>query len=573
MKKNSVRRVLAVVLAVALVFSVVALNGFSPRVKKITILTTSDFQSQIIPFKTKVYINGVKKKIMVGGSARVVGLVKSIKLKNGTDNTLFLTSGDDFLGPVFRAFGGVPTTFMWDQIADVWEPGNHEFDQGPEVLGKALDYATVPMICANLDVSKEPALAGKIKPDVIKVVDDVKIGIFGLITPNVNILSNIGKNIKVNPDLVSVANAEVKKLKSEGCDIIIALTHIGVDADKSLASKVNGIDVIVGGHSHTLIKKPIVVKTPNGDKTIIVQDGAKAAYLGELTLYIGKDIPTTGHENTSFIRSIFSGSKKTIDHYNWKLHLLDSSVPSDPFTQKLVDYFESKMPPPEKVGETLVDLDARKETVRTKEAAIGNLFTDAMNYAVGTTIAVTNGGGIRGDKIYPKGEITTATLTQMHPFGNSIVIVKLTGKQFKEILERGAAALRSKNDPRDPKTIDTGAFLQVSGIKEVIDVDKTPQQLDPTNSKIVVPGERVVSVTINGEPLDPNKVYTVAVNDYIAHGGDGYVTLGNLPDSAKNFTYIYLTDALYKYIKAHTPISPKVEGRITIKGELAGFGD
>ncbi len=552
--KKSIKVAVVLTVAVALVLSFVAVSGFfylPPQ--RITILTTSDFQSQITPFKTKIYVNGVKEKVEVGGAARLVGLVKELKWKNGNASTLFFTSGDDFIGPVFRAFGGIPTTFMWDQIADAWEPGNHEFDLGPETLGKALDYSTVPMICANLDVSNEPALKGKIKPDIIKIVGNVKLGIFGLITPNVNILSNIGKNVKVNPDLVSVANAEVKKLKDEGADIIVAVTHIGVDADEELASKVNGINVIVGGHSHTLIKTPIIVKNPDGGQTIIVQDGAKAAYLGELTLYVSR--------------------WGKIEKYNWKLHLLDSSVPADPFTQKLVDYFEAKMPPPEKVGETLVDLDARKSVVRTREAAIGDLFTDAMNYAVGTKIAVTNGGGIRGDKIYPKGEITTATLTQMHPFGNSIVIVKLTGKQFKQILERGAAALRAKNDPRDPKTIDTGAFLQVAGIKEVIDVDKTPQQLDKTNSKIVVPGERVVSVTINGEPLDPNKTYTVAVNDYMAHGGDGYVTLANLPDSAKNFTYVYLTDALYKYIKAHSPIAPKVEGRIIIKGELASFGD
>ncbi len=552
MKKNYGRKLLAVLLAFALVFSVVALNGFRPRLQRVTILTTSDLQSQIVPFKTKVYIDGVKTKVEAGGAARIAGLVKELKWKNGNAGTLFLTSGDDFLGPVFRAFGGIPTTFLWDQIADVWEPGNHEFDQGPEVLGKALDYATVPMICANLDVSNEPALKGKIKPDIMRIVGNTRIGIFGLITPNVNILTNLGDNVKVNPNLEVVAKAEVEKLRGEGANIVVALTHIGVDADKDLASKVDGIDVIVGGHSHTLIETPVEVTTPDGGKTIIVQDGARAVYLGELTLYVGK---------------------KGIDHYNWKLHLLDSSVPSDPFTEKLVDYFEAQMPPPEKVGESLVDLDARKSTVRTREAAIGNLFTDAMNYAVGTSIAVTNGGGIRGDKVYPKGDITTATITQMHPFGNSIVIVKLTGKQFKEILERGAAALLSKNDPRDPKTVDTGAFLQVSGIKEVIDVDKTPQQLDKTNSEIVVPGKRVISVTINGEPLDPNKTYSVAVNDYIAHGGDGYVTLGNLPDSAKNFTYVYLTDGLYKYIKANTPISPKVEGRVTIKGEVAGFSD
>ncbi len=553
--KKSIKLLVVITVMVALIGSFVAVNGFRIPPEKITILTTSDFQSQITPFKTKVYINGVKTKIMVGGAARLVGTVKELKKKNGPKKTVFFTSGDDFIGPVFRAFGGVPTTFMWDQIADAWEPGNHEFDLGPETLGKALDYSTVPMICANLDVSNEPALKGKIKPDMIKKVGDVKLGIFGLITPNINILTNLGKNVKVNPDLVSVANEEVKKLKKEGANVIVAITHIGVDADKDLASKVNGIDVIVGGHSHTLIKKPIVVKNPDGGQTIIVQDGAKAAYLGELSLYVS------------------DWGRGKVESYEWKLHLLDDSVPVDPFTQKLVDYFEAKMPPPEKVGETLVDLDARKSVVRTREAAIGDLFTDAMNYAVGTKIAVTNGGGIRGDKIYPKGEITTATLTQMHPFGNSIVIVQLTGKQFKEVLERGAAALRSKNDPRDPKTIDTGAFLQVAGLKEVIDVDKTPQQLDKTNSKIVVPGERVVSVTIDGEPLDPDEIYTVAVNDYIAHGGDGYVTLGNLPDSAKNFTYVYLTDALYKYIKAHSPIAPKVEGRIIIKGELAGFGD
>ena len=549
---KGMRSLLVLLIVVAMVFSVAMFNGFRPQLRKITILTTSDFQSQITPYTAKVYINGVKTKVNVGGAARVAGLVKYLKKKNGNASTMFFTSGDDFIGPVFSAFGGVPTTLLWDQIADVWEPGNHEFDKGPETFGKALDYSTVPVICANMDFSNEPALKGKIKPDVMKVVGNTKIGIFGLITPNVTIITNLGKNIKVNTDLESVAKSEVEKLKNEGADIIVAVTHIGVDADKDLASKVDGIDVIVGGHSHTLIETPIVVTTPDSGKTIIVQDGAKAAYLGELNLYVGR---------------------RGIERYKWTLHLLDASVPSDPFTEKLVNYFMAQMPPPEKVGETLVDLDARKITVRKKEAAIGNLFTDAMNEVAGTKIAVTNGGGIRGDKIYPKGEITTSTLTEMHPFGNSIVVVKVTGKQLKEMLERGAAALRSKNDPRDPKTIDTGAFLQVSGIKETIDVDKTPQQLSSDGKSIAVPGERVVSVEINGEPLDMNKTYEVAVNDYMAHGGDGYVTLANLPDTDKNFTYVYLTGALYRYIKNHTPISPKVEGRITIKGELAELND
>ena len=119
MKKNYGRKLLAVVLAFALVFSVVALNGFRPRLQRVTILTTSDLQSQIVPFNTKVYIDGVKTKVKAGGAARIAGLVKELKWRNGNASTLFLTSGDDFHGPVFRAFGGIPTTYLWDQIADV----------------------------------------------------------------------------------------------------------------------------------------------------------------------------------------------------------------------------------------------------------------------------------------------------------------------------------------------------------------------------------------------------------------------------------------------------------------------
>ena len=547
MKGNKIaKNVLISLIIVVMVFSITMFSGFIPRLQKVTILTTSDFQSQIMPYTMSVTIGGEKQKIEVGGAARVAGLVKYLKKRNGNASTLFLTSGDDFIGPVFRAFGGIPTTFLWDQIATAWCLGNHEFDLGTETLGNALDYATVPVIVANMDVSQEPALDGKIQPDVIKMVGNIKIGIFGLMTPNLPIISSAGENVVVDSDLEGIARSEVEKLKSQGADIIIAVTHIGLDVDKDIASKVDGIDVIVGGHSHTLIETPVVVTTPDGGETIIVQDGAKAAYLGELNLYVGR---------------------RGIDHYKWNLHLLDENVPTDPFMEKMVAYFINQMPPPEKVGESLIDLDARKITVRKKEAEIGNLFTDAMCEAVGTEIAITNGGGIRGDKIYPKGEITTATVTEMHPFGNSIVVVKLTGEQLKEVLERGAAALSSANDPRDPATIGSGSFSQIAGLKITIDISKTPQQLSSDNMSIAVPGERVTEVLVGGEPLDMGKIYEVAVNDFTAGGGDGYLTLKDLPDADKDFTYVYLTDALSRYIENHSPISPEIEGRITILGE------
>ena len=546
--------VLAIVFSLALLPIKVSVNtsiasqSEGPRLvegylRYLTILTTSDLQSQVTEFETKIRIGGEKVKKTVGGIARIGYLVK--KFKKSRKRVLFLTSGDDFLGPFYRAFKGIPETLFWDMIADAWTPGNHEFDQGPEVFGEALDYCTIPVLCANLDVTEEPALNGKIKPYTIFEVKGLKVGVFGLITPNLPVITNLGDKVKVNGDLVSVSKDMVSTLKSEGVDVIIALTHIGVDADKDLASKVDGIDVIVGGHSHTLLTEPVVVKTPSGGETIIVQDGARAAYLGELQIAV---------------------DKKGVYAYKWRLHLLDESVPKDPVLDKLVTYFINQMPPPAPVGESLVDLDARKITVRKKEAAIGNLFTDAFRWKFGTDAALTNGGGIRGDKIYPKGVITTKTLLEMHPFGNTIVLVKIKGSILKQALERGASALISPNDPRDPKTVVSGAFLQVSGLKFTIDVSKTPQQIDMDTGEIIVPGERVSDIYINGEPLDMDKEYNVAINSWNANGGDGYFMFKNLPKDKKYDTSITIPEVLEEYIRAHTPISPKVEGRITIIG-------
>ncbi len=512
--------------------------------KKLTILTTSDLQSQVTEFKTKIKINGKKVKMTVGGIPRVGYLVKKIKEERGS--VLFLTSGDDFIGPYFRAFHGIPETLFWDQIADAWTLGNHEFDLGPKVLGEALNYATIPVLGANLDVSDEPALRGKILPFTIKNLYGVRVGIFGLITPNLAMITNLGDNVKVNSNLKAVAKSMVKELRDLNVDLVVALTHIGIDMDKELASEVGGIDVIVGGHSHTLVKKAVEVTNPDGRKTIIVQDGARAAYLGELQLAIGEN---------------------GITWYKWTLHLLDKSVSKDPVLAKMVLLTQNMLPPPKPIGKSLVDLDARKSTVRYREAAIGNLFTDAMRERFGLDVAVANGGGIRGDKIYPKGEITTKTLQQMHPFGNTVVVVKVTGAQLKEVLERGAAALIAPNDSRSKsQRPPSGAFLQVSGVTFTIDLNGRPQMLDSESkpTRVAVEGDRVKDIMVDGQPLDMNRVYTLGIGSFNAAGGDGYVMIKNLPADKKYDTAITIPQVLEWYIRKHTPIAPRVEGRIKI---------
>ncbi len=512
--------------------------------KKLTILTTADLQSQVTEFKTKVKINGKKVKVTVGGIPRIGYMVKKIKEERGS--VIFLTSGDDFIGPYFRAFQGIPETLFWDQIADAWTLGNHEFDLGPKVLGEALSYSTIPVLAANLDVTGEPALNGKILPYAIREVYGVKVGIFGLITPNIAMITNLGDNVKVDSDIKGVARKMVETLKSWDVDLVVALTHLGLDVDKELAASVNGIDVIVGGHSHVLMKDALEVRNPDGGKTIIVQAGARASYLGELQLEVGE-----------------SG----VTWYKWTLHLLDSKVPKDPVLEKMVVLTQKLLPPPKPIGKSMVDLDAKKSTVRYREAAIGNLFTDAMREKFNLDVAVANGGGIRGDKIYSKGEITTKTLQEMHPFGNTVVVVKVTGAVLKQVLERGAAALIAPNDSRGKTDRPpSGAFLQVSGVTFTIDLNGRPQQLDSESkpTRVAVNGERVKNIMVNGEPLDMNRVYTLGIGSFNAAGGDGYVMIKNLPASKKYDTAITLPEVLEEYISKHSPISPKVEGRITI---------
>jgi len=514
--------------------------------KKITILTTADLQSQVTEYQTKIKINGEKVKKTVGGIPRIAYFTKKLKEERGS--VIFLTSGDDFIGPYFRAFHGIPETLFWDQIADAWTPGNHEFDLGASVLGQALSYATIPVLGANLDVSSEPALRGKIIPFTVKELYGVKVGIFGLITPSLPIITNLGNNVKVETNLKSVAEQMVRTLKARNVDLIVALTHIGLNADRVLASEVNGIDVIVGGHSHVFMKKAEEVTNPDGRKTIIVQDGARAAYIGELQLEIGD---------------------KGVSSYKWTLHLLDKTVAKDPVSEKMVALSISMLPPPKPVGKSLVDLDAKKGAVRYRETAIGNLFTDAAKEKFNLDIAVANGGGIRGDKIYPSGMTTTKTLQEMHPFGNTIVIVKLTGAQVKEVLERGAAALVAPNDTRDKGALPpSGAFLQVSGVKFTIDLTKQPQILNSESkpTRIAVHGDRVRNIYVNGNPIDMNKVYTLGIGNFNAAGGDGYIMIKNLPSNLKYDTAITIPEILEEYIRNHTPVAPKVEGRITIIG-------
>lgn len=224
----------------------------------------------------------------------------------------------------------------------------------------------------------------------------------------------------------------------------------------------------------------------------------------------------------------------------------------------------NRTPQPKVIGALLVDLDANKSVVRKKETLIGNMILDAMkkdldNRGKNVVCFIFNGGDMRFSAtnrpsgIYPAGNFTAEMVDEMLPFGNTNVIVKMTGVQLKEAFERSVAQY----------PLAQGPFLQVSKeLKIIIDTTKTPQVLDVTNSAIVTHGKRIVSIKINNAPIDSLTEYFIGTSNYIAEGNDGYVTFKTIPEELKEYIGEDQANALKEYVITNSKIEPKLEGRI-----------
>ena len=504
----------------------------------IAIMTTADLQSCITPYT--VDLNG--KKITVGGLERIASVAK--KIRSQVDGALLLSSGDDMIAPLFPIFRGEPEMRGMSLAGyDIVTPGNHEFDNGVQAYRNALSFADFDVVSANLIV-KDSKLAEKIKPYVIKEIAGIKIGVFGMMTSDLLKICKLDDEVSVDKDIVSVAQDVVNNLASKGCDIIIGLTHIGTRLDRELAQKVNGIDIIVGGHSHEYVYETI-------GNTIIVQDGARGKYLGVL-------------------RFTFKDGK--IINPVWQRIFLDSTAGCDNEIHELMNQYMDKYRDSlsHTIGESAVDLDARKDIVRSRESNIGNLIADSwLEWFTDADVALVNGGSIRGDKIYPRGKITYLTVNEILAFRNEVVEVEMSGADLKQALEVSASALRIKGDGcQESYRPASGGFFQIGGLRITIDITRLPFcaiYSGKSISKIINPGSRIVSVEVrqNGRwvPLNLSAHYIVLVNGWTADGGDGhYIFLRE--DISKRHTTVFTTDILTNYIRRHIKISPQIDGRI-----------
>jgi 2',3'-cyclic-nucleotide 2'-phosphodiesterase (5'-nucleotidase family) len=321
----------------------------------------------------------------------------------------------------------------------------------------------------------------------------------------------------------------VKELKNK-THMIVVLSHIGHPFDRILAEKVKGIDVIVGGHSHTKVTKPVKV----GD-TIIVQawEYGRALGLLDLTLKDGKIVRFEGY----------------LEETKPKIGKEDQKVLA------IVEKYKQKMDAVlnREVGEADVDLDGERGNVRKKETNLGNFIADILKDVSKADVAIINGGGIRAS--IKKGEIRVKEIYTALPFDNYIVAIKLTGRQIREALEHGVSGIEEEE----------GQFPQVSGLTF---------KYSPFDKR----GSRVREVLVTGRPIHLEKEYIVATHDFLAVGGDGYRAFGEAIKTSRDFSVIggmmkgkkvvysdsgrCLRDVVVEYIKGKGRVAPKAEGRI-----------
>lgn len=450
-----------------------------------------------------------------GGFARVAAAVAAERARN--PNTIVAHAGDTFSPSLRSAFDqGKAIVELINMIGpDIFVPGNHEFDFGEAVFRARLAELKGPVLAANLSDADGKALPGIIDTKLVEI-DGVKLGLIGLTDDSSAMRSSPG-TLRFSPSLPMAEN-KAKDLRAAGADLVVVVVHAPWQDDLRLQS--SGLyDVILSGHDHDLM---------------LFYDGrsvlAEAKEEGETLLVVDLEIKVSEGE-----------SRKVSWHPRFRI-VDTADVEPDAAVAAKVAAFEAELGADldQRIGETGTALDSRKAAVRSGEAAIGNLITDAMRAFAKSDVALMNGGGIRGDKQYAEGHaLTKRDVLSELPFGNKLMVLEITGADLKIALENGVWFGEKAE----------GRFAQISGAKLVARRDG-------------VPGSRIASLEIGGAPLDPARLYKIAVNDFVASGKDGYDVLAKgkvvLDANEGPLVATVVMDA----IRTEGKVSPAVEGRI-----------
>jgi len=359
------------------------------------------------------------------------------------------------------------------------------------------------------------------KPYVIKEVNGVKIGIIGLTAfelPELVVPKNLNETRMLDRD--SVTKAGIAALKEAGCDMIILLTHIGEDEDKKMAAKYYAdVDVIVGGHTHSPLKKPVI---QNG--VIIVQAGSLGRYLGKLDLQVDTEQDTVIFYSGELVETV-----------------MDSSI-MDMRAQQEVELMMADIE--DELGEVIGMLETPWERQAVRESNLGQWEADVFRKAAGTDIGLMNSGGLRAD--LDAGAITVNDIWTINPFGNTIVTMEVSGKVLKEMLTNAIRKnyLEMKEGTRPDIPVTSGLEIEFD------------------SEKIMTGNEEIlIAIKVNGDPLDENKNYTIAMNNYVGEQFEKFFgTISNKPELKD--TNMIDRDALIDAVKEQKVINKKRENKV-----------
>lgn len=506
--------------------------GIAGAETSLTILHTNDVHDRIEPinrFDSTCSAEDNAAGECFGGVARLVTAISEAR-EAAEGDVLLLDAGDWFQGSLFfTQYGGdVAAEFMTRIGYDAMAVGNHEFDNGPEGLAAFLDQVEFPVLSANIDVSQSNLLAGKVgKSTVVETEGGARIGIVSVLAEDTPETSSPGDNVVFSP-AIDAAQTQIDALTDEGVANIVLLTHLGLRGDRRLAEDLTGVDLIIGGHSHTLL----------GD-----MDGAAGPYPTEVngvpifqayayTKYLGR------------IEVTFSDDG-TITDISGQPILLDAGVAEDEATLARVQELARPLDEvrQEVVAEATDAIEGAREVCRAGECPMGNLVADAMLDRVagqGIQIAIQNGGGLRAS--IDAGEITKGEVLTVLPFQNTLSTFEVDGATIRAALENGVSQIEEG----------AGRFPQVAGMSFTVDAAAEP-------------GNRVSDIMVGDAPLDESATYGVVSNNYVRNGGDGYAMF----EEAAN-AYDFgpdLADVTAEYLAENAPYTPCTDGRITMSGE------
>ncbi|CAH0038040.1 unnamed protein product [Clonostachys rhizophaga] len=465
-----------------------------------------------------------------GGYSRIKSKVNELQAAH--PDSMWINAGDEFQGTMFYSYyGGEKIAEVLNDLEfDIMTLGNHEWDGGETKLGAFLSNLTFPIVSSNVK-SENPALKPHIKN--YQVWEDKNLAIIGATSADTPSISSVGNQTTFEDPIKTIQEAVYEIRNNTKVKYIVALTHIGYDVDQKLAAETEGIDLIIGAHSHTLLgdmkgaegKYPTIVNNTKGEEVFIVTSYRWGEYLGSINLLFDKDGKITGYHGAPIHLT-----NQTAQDHALQAKIDEWRVPFEAFAAEVI-------------GSTSVALDQTK--CKTGDCLLGQVMADAMyEYRANQTegdkkpdFAFHNSGGVRAT--IDEGDITRGEVLTSFPFGNAMVELTFSGADLRKVFE----GLVSANNQFNGKEV--SSWFQVSSAVRV--------EHNPANEV----GKRLVKVTIGGEDLHDAREYRLVTLDFLAGGGD------NILEKQSGFAVLDLQeDVLNQYIKAHSPMSPKLQERV-----------